>query len=109
MEKFRVTRVLKNQLGQSTVEYILLIAVITSIGYAFFHNKRFREFIAGKNGFFATMREGMSYSYRYSHQYDSSIDIDKKVNFNYETRDHDLYTVNSGESHFFTGIDKYPR
>jgi len=34
----------KNQLGQSTVEYILLIAVITSIGYAFFITKDFKIF-----------------------------------------------------------------
>jgi hypothetical protein len=100
---------LLNQTGQSLVEYILLLAVITSLGYTFYNNKRFKDFIRGNDGMFATMKKGISYSYRYGVEYNSEIDIDEKMNYEYQTKNHDTYyNAKKGESHFFVADKEYP-
>lgn len=103
-------RLLKNNLGQSAVEYILLLAVLTSLGYTFYNNKKFKDFIKGKDGMFATMRKGMSYSYRYGLELRGDIPFEEKIDFNYQTNKHDTY-LNSKEnkSRFFNGVSPYPQ
>lgn len=101
---------LKNQAGQSLVEYILLLAVISSLGYTFYNNKRFKEFIKGNDGMFATMKKGMAYSYRYGLEYKSDIPFEEKMDFDYQSNKHDTYMNSAdGVSRFFGGNDPYPR
>lgn len=47
MAKLQTSVLLKNKKGQSVVEYILLLAVISSIGYSFYNNRAFKDFIKG--------------------------------------------------------------
>jgi hypothetical protein len=103
-------RLLRNNLGQSAVEYIMLLAVISSISYAFYNNKKFKDFISGKDGLFETLRKGMGYSYRYGLEYSSSkVEYDKKMEYMYDSKDHDTYyNKEEGNSHFFSGSDPYP-
>ena len=102
-------KLLKNNLGQSMVEYILLLAVITSLGYTLFHNKRFKDFIKGQDGMFATMKKGMSYSYRYGLEYKSDTPFDERINFDYSSNKHDTYVnPTTGTSRFFGGNTAYP-
>ena len=102
-------RFLKNNVGQTAVEYILLLAVISSLSYTFYNNKRFKNFLAGKDGMFAVMKKGMSYSYRYGLEYKQDISIEDKENYNYVTNVHDTYfNSKDGKTRFFTGIVKYP-
>ena len=108
MAKSFSSRILKNNLGQTAVEYILLLAVITSLSYTFYNNKRFKDFLAGKDGMFATMKKGMSYSYRYGLEYKQDISFDTKMNFNYSDKSHDTYyNATENSSHFFTGLEAY--
>lgn len=103
-------RLLRNNRGQSIVEYILLLAVISSLGYAFYNNKRFKDFVAGKDGLFAYMRKGMSYSYRYGVEYTKDIDYDEKAQFEYQTNKHDTYyNPQKNISRFFSGTEAYPK
>ena len=100
---------LKNQLGQSTVEYILLLAVLVSLGFGFFHNKKFLDFINAADGsMFESMRKGIGYSYRYGLEYKSSVPYDEKMIFDYKNNLHDSYTKDGTESRFFTGDAPYP-
>ncbi len=102
-------RLLRNNLGQSVVEYILLLAVISSLGYTFYNNKRFKAFIKGNDGMFATMKKGMGYSYRYGLEYKTEIPIDEKMSFNYQSNKHDTYLNPQDEkSRFFAGSKPYP-
>ena len=101
-------RILKNNLGQSAVEYILLLAVITSLSYTFYNNKRFKDFIAGKDGLFANMKKGMSYSYRYGLEYKQDIPLEVKMDYSYTDKSHDTYyNATANTSRFFSGIQAY--
>jgi hypothetical protein len=110
MAKLFNIKILKNNKGQSAVEYILLLAVISSLGYAFYNNKKFKDLVKGKDGMFATMRNGMSYSYRYGLEFKSDTPFDEKRDYDYQTNKHDTY-LNTGEnkSRFFTGNSPYPK
>ena len=98
---------IENKKGQSLVEYVLLIAVITSIAFAFLHNRRFKDFMSGKNGYFATLREGMSYSYRYGREYSQDVDFDTAMNYNYGTNTHDTYLHSATMTRFFSSKEPY--
>ena len=103
-------RLLRNNLGQSAVEYILLLAVLSSLGYSFYNNKLFKSFLNGKSGMFAAMKQGMSYSYRYGIEFKNGTDFDTKMNFEYSGRDHDLYYNGAaGTSRFFSGNVVFPK
>ena len=108
MAKFKNIIFLRNDKGQSAVEYILLIAVLSSIGYSFYNNKRFKEFMGGEKGFFVALRKGMEYSYRYGRPLDDEVDYDKAMEFSYQSKEHDLYySKKDNRTHFFTGTNAY--
>jgi|GEM_PF-528458 len=110
MAKLLSSRLLKNNLGQSAVEYILLLAVLSSLGYTFYNNKRFKDFLKGKDGMFATMKKGMSYSYRYGLELKKDTPFDEKLDFDYQTNKHDTYlNPTEGQSRFFSGQGPYPQ
>ncbi len=109
MAKSNDAGILASQKGQSLVEYILLLAVLSSIAFSFFNNKKFKDFVAGTDGLFATMKKGMSYSYRYGIQYNNATNFEAASSFEYGSAGHDLYlNKKDGNSHFFTGLDPYP-
>lgn len=110
MAKLQNIIFLRNEKGQSAVEYILLIAVLSSVGYSFYNNRRFKEFIGGEKGLFVALRKGMEYSYRYGRPLDETIDYEKAMEFDYNTKEHDLYySKNDNRTHFFTGTNSYGR
>jgi hypothetical protein len=110
MAKSFSLRLLRNNLGQSAVEYILLLAVITSLGYTFYNNKKFKDFLRGKDGMFATMKKGMSYSYRYGLSLNKDTPFDEKAEFDYQTNKHDTYmNPSEPQSRFFIGTKEYPQ
>jgi len=108
MEQFKVTQVLNSEKGQGVVEYILLIAVITSIAFTILNSKKFKEFTKGNKGFVRSMQTGISYSYRYGRDYQSAKNAENAQSFNYESGKHDTYLNDEGKSHYFFGLDHYP-
>ncbi len=109
MGQFFNYKVLKNQSGQTVVEYLLLLAVIVSLGGAILSNRRFKNILAGNQGVFATMKKGMVYSYRYGREYDSTTSLDEAMSFEYTSSKHDTFmNRQSSESRFFMGVTKYP-
>lgn len=107
MEKFRVADCVITRRGQSLVEYLLLLVVITSITIAFVKNKKIKDFMGGKGGYFATLREGMAYSYRYGREYNSSVDFDAAASFNYQNNNHHTYLHSSNMTRFFSSKESY--
>ncbi len=108
MAKSFSIRLLRNNLGQSAVEYILLLAVLSSLGYTFYNNKKLKDFLKGQDGMFAVMKKGMSYSYRYGLEFKKDTPYDEKKDFDCQTNQHDTYLSPEGQSHFFTGAEAYP-
>lgn len=108
MDKFFLNKIISSKKGQSAVEYILLLGVISALGVTIINNKRFKDFIAGQDGLFAIMKKGMAYSYCYGRENDST-DVDQKLNFDYKSKNHDTYyNSTGGHTHFFTNKAKYP-
>ena len=108
MAKLQNLVFLKNSKGQSVVEYILLLVVLSSLGYTFYNNKRFKDFIRGDVGLFATIRKKMEYSYRYGRDLNADVDYDQAMDFRYLTNKHDTYyDPNGNQSRFFTGLAPY--
>ena len=101
-------KILNSSRGQSAVEYIMLLAVISSLTYVVLNNKQFKDFMKGDAGLFATMKRGMTYSYRYGRDLTTAKDYDQAVGFEYTTTAHDQYVDQSkNESHFFMGLGEY--
>lgn len=99
---------LKSERGQSAVEYILLLAVISSISYAFFNNAKFKAFFGKNSGYFTSLRQGMSYSYRYGRELKGDTDFDTAMSFDYRSPQHDTYyDRRTNKSRFFTGVNEY--
>ncbi len=66
---------IKNEVGQSTVEYILLLAVVTSLFFSVFRSDTFQQFFGEDSAFFQTVAERVSMSYRYA----TKVDIGNNV------------------------------
>lgn len=107
MAKLSRTLFLNNK-GQSAVEYILLLAVISTLGFSFYNSQRFKDFMGGNAGFFEEMKKGMEYSYRYGREYRKSVDHETAMGFEYNGKEHDTYFDRvEGSSRFFAGIEPY--
>ena len=89
---------MNNQKGQSTVEYILLFAVVASIAFTIFNGLGFAD-IFGPNGQVATTyRNQLEFSYRHGFVKNGSPGEP-----DYASGDHESY-----KSRFFSAIDAYP-
>lgn len=109
MAEFKLSQILKSQRGQSVVEYIMLLAVISSVVFIVFKNPKFKTMFQSDAGLFATMRKGMMYSYRYGRQYiNDDAEYENALNFEYNSNNHNLYLDKAGnQSRFFMGTEKY--
>ena len=88
-----------SQLGQSTVEYILLFAVVTSIAISIFKSEKFNQ-IFGQNGTVATTyKNQVEFSYR--HGFSKSKPLG---NVEYSSGNHESYN-----GRFFSASDGYPQ
>ncbi len=55
----------KNHRGQTMVEYILLLSVLVSIGFAIFRSDMFQNFIGEDSAFFDAISGYTEYTYRH--------------------------------------------
>jgi hypothetical protein len=92
------------QTGQSTVEYILLLAVVISLVYTLVNSPLFRQFI-GRNGTFAQkMKATTEWNYRFGSQ-----GVLPFTQINYSSATHPSYWNSSASStHFFGPLKSYP-
>ena len=66
---------MKNDKGQSTVEYILLLAVVTSLFFTVFRSEMFQKFFGENSSFFQTIAERIAMNYRYATVVDIGDDV----------------------------------
>jgi len=108
MAKLQNSVFLSNSKGQSAVEYILLLAVLSSLIVGVLNNKQFKNLVNGNEGLFVSLRNRMEYSYRYGRELNSDVDLDAAMDFNYQTNKHDTYfNSKENQSRFFSGLEAY--
>jgi len=104
MDNKRKARLLLNkEEGQSTVEYVLLFAVVATLSMSVFKSATFQEFLGPNSSLFLAMSKKMVFSYRYGHN-GTEDDYDNT----YKTPTHAAYyNKDDGKSRFFAPTVKY--
>ena len=87
-----------NQRGQSTVEYILLFAVVASITFTIFNGLGFNEIFGPDGKVASAYKNQLEFSYR--HGFKKTSDFTQP---NYESGQHETYN-----GRFFSASDPYP-
>ncbi|MEX0798900.1 MAG: hypothetical protein WD025_05620 [Bacteriovoracaceae bacterium] len=93
----------KNQKGQSTVEYVLLLAVVISLVSVVFKSDFWQSYFGENGKFDEVFRARIEYSYRHTlegNEFYATPD--------YESRNHDSYYKN-GSTRFFRSKEAYPQ
>ena len=98
---------LKNQRGQSAVEYILLLLVVTVLGYSVIKSDAFKKFFGKDSVFFETIALQIQYSYRHGRL--GTREQMESDQYTYNGK-HDTYKLNDEErSRFFLPLEEYPK
>lgn len=95
-----------NDRGQTAVEYILLLSVISVLTFSVINSKKFKDFMGPDSSFFAAIRSQIEFTYR--HGYANRSENDKTDN-NYSSNHETYYNSDQGKTRFFTGGESYPQ
>ena len=94
---------LKNAKGQSTVEYIMLLAVVVSLASGVLRSE-YMVNLLGQDGVL-----GKSYKLRMENSYRFATKVNEKVDVDYSSINHPSYYGGGDSTHFFTGLEPYER
>ncbi|MDA9189752.1 hypothetical protein N9O57_02100 [bacterium] len=101
---------MKNEKGQSTIEYVLMTFVIATFIVTIFKSAPFQRLFGTESEFFAAMRRYIEYSYQHG------SGSKKTTNYTYtdDSLEHGTYVneapkKGSKATRFFIPIEKYPR
>lgn len=92
--------------GQSALEYILLMAVLVSIGTTLFRSKVFTDFMGPNSVFFETLRTRYEFTYRYGSP-PTGLEDPTEGNA-YANRHETYYNGGLSQTRFFTPVGTYP-
>ena len=90
-----------NRRGQSTVEYVLLLAVIVTLASVVFKSHLFQEFFGKDADFVATLINRMEYSYRHGR-------MGENDQWNYQNHP-TFYNKDENQSRFFSPFERLSR
>ncbi len=90
---------LKINRGQSTVEYVLLLLVVSTLFLSFYNSRAFRRYLGKDSEFFTQIANNIKYSYR--HGRSGSEDKSNYSNV------HESFALDSSRSRFFSSKDSY--
>ena len=95
--------------GQSTIEYLLLIAVIVIVVTAVFRHQRLQAFLGREGEFFQQYARSLGYNYRHGIPHDRNLPgIDQRPQDSYQT-EHDTYKRSDRTTRFVIPLGNYPR
>ena len=97
---------LDNQRGQSTVEYIMLLAVVVALMTAVLKNDRLQDYIGKGGEFFRRHAEFISYTYRHGLPGRGMQRADDYQS--YQTAEHPTYRTEDGKQKFVIPLKTYP-
>ena len=99
-------KIQNTQLGQSTVEYVLLLAVVISLVFTVINSARFKDLLGEGGGFAMRMKDEMEWNYRFGSQYYGDASA---FNVNLGARNHPGYfNQRRGATHFIGPLRPYP-
>lgn len=101
----KIENILLNEKGQSVVEYIMLLAVISLITFSVINSGKFKDFMGEDSAFFAGLRSQIGYSYRHGYLNSEADRSDANYSGPHET----YYNIDDGQTRFFSGGEQYPR
>jgi len=97
-------RFLLNSRGQSTVEYILLLAVVISLAYLVINSRKFKDLL-GRNGTFANnMKNEAEWNYRFASPGNVGFST-----INYGSSHPTYWNSVKSTTHFIGPKDPYPQ
>jgi len=90
--------------GQSTVEYLLLFAVMSAITLSILGSDKFKQIMGRDSEFFVALKNYMEYSYRHGSPGSRDVSTTRSGGV------HELYyNISKGVTHFFIPLDEYPK
>lgn len=108
MAKLKGPHLLKNTSGQSLVEYLFLLVIVSTLAFSVLNNKKFKEFIGPNSSYFNALRKGMEYSYRYGRELNVQTNYEQAMEYQYQSNSHDTYlNKQENQSRFFSGTVEY--
>ena len=90
------------QVGQSTVEYVLLLLVVVTLAYTVFNSRAFKGLLGEDSKFFEAVFKKIAYAYRHGRADDEEDRLDL-------TRHNTFYNKQENRSRFFSPAETYPR
>lgn len=96
--------VLKNQRGQSVVEYILLLSVCISLVFTFYRSQTFKRLFGSEGSIGQAIKTESEFNYR--HAYPRKAGDLNQVNYS-GTSHPSYYDSTSGETRFFGPKEPY--
>ena len=98
------SKVLKNQKGQSSVEYVLLLVIVVVFVNTVIGSDVFKNFFGGDSAFFQGLATGISRNYRYA----SIVSEDETIGESPEFAHPSFAVDGGGSSRFFVLSEEYP-
>jgi len=98
------SKVLKNEKGQSSVEYVLLLVIVVVFVNTVIGSDIFKNFFGGESAFFQGLATGISRNYRYSTIVPESDVIGESPEFAHPS----FAADGGGNSRFFVLAEEYP-
>ena len=93
-----------NRRGQSLVEYIMLIAVLSVLTFSILNSAVFKEFFGEESSFFEETRKYLQFTYQHGRP-----KVGGKINeANYAGARHATYVEGEGDTHFFIPLGATP-
>ncbi|MGB0453616.1 MAG: hypothetical protein ACPGJV_07855 [Bacteriovoracaceae bacterium] len=105
----KVFRDLNSNLGQSVIEYILLLLIIVSAINLVFKSDQFRSFFGNDSQFFRMIATKIQYGYRHGTMEDSQTRESDRYDYNGIHESYCKSPCNGQNSRFFLPLEKYPR
>lgn len=98
-----------SQRGQSLVEYLMLMVVLTTISNSILRSDLMKNLLGPQGQLMSLFKANIEYSYRHALPYSASESDPADEDYGNFTGRHQSYNVNESETRFFVPEGAYPR
>jgi hypothetical protein len=98
---------MNGRLGQSTIEYVLLLAVIAIFALGLLNHPKIKNFFSGEGSLFAHYTRYIEFTYRHAYFEDKGKSWQADEDYENYSGQHDSYK-GASDTRFFTHKEAYP-